>query len=319
MALNTQFQAYQRQYEDTLIHLFELDRPYLVDSVMVDTNIEGMTKVFPRIGQLTAQQKTGRNEKAALQEPEYSARHLSVKTFYCATPLDMEDVFRMVNNPQDDLYTEAVHAIYDAQTHEVMRSFFADVVVNEDGGATSSFPVGNTVAVNYSGGPFGQNAAAANVGLNIDKLLKVKSLISAAKIRVNTTSNNTLNIAVTEDDIQDFMANTIGTDNFPIIDKLNTLMTSFQDATEKIVDGKFTWNGFIFHVVPPQFFELDASGHRRLPVWVKDGVVFGIKENVATQIKDLPDSVESVKIQTLTRVGGMRKHDKKVYEIRVTV
>lgn len=317
--MDQQFEVYRRQYEQTLLHLFELDRPYLVDAVTPETDIQGMTKIYGRIGSLTARDKTGRNEIAGMDEPDYSARHLTIRTKYVATPLDMEDVIKMVNNPKDDLYTECVHAIYEAQSLAVLRSFFADVIVGEDGGSTESFPTANQVAVNFSGGKFGQNSGAADIGLNIDKLFKVRSLISRAKIRVNTTEMNSLNIAVCEDDVQDLMANKIGTDQYPIIDKLSQLTSSFEKAAEKIVDGKLYWQGFTFHIVPPDYFELDENGDRRLPVWVKDGVVFGIKDNVSTQIKDLPQTVESVKIQALTRVGGLRKHDKKVYEIKVAV
>lgn len=317
--VDTQFQAYQRQYEETLTHLFEIDRPYIIDGLTIDTEIEGMTKVFKRIGQLQSQRKTGRNEVADLQEPEFSARHLTISTHYVATPLDMEDVEKMVNNPQDDLYQEAVHAIYDAQTNEAMAAFFSDVIINENGGSTSSFPAANQVAVNFSTGPFGQNSGASNVGLNIDKLMNVRSKISSNKVRVNTTAMNTLNIAVCEDDVQDLMANKIGTDQYPLIEQFNAMRLSLEKAVDTINDGVFTWKGFTFHVVPPEYFLLDASGHRRLPVWIKDGMVFGVKKNVATEVVKLPNTVESVKIQALTRVGGMRKHDKKVYEIKVAV
>lgn len=319
--MNTQYQAYQRQFEDTLTHLFEIDRPYIVDQLTVDTDLVGMTKVFKRIGQLTAQDKTGRNEIANLDEPDFSARHLTIRTKYVATPLDMEDVMKMVNNPKDDIYQECVHAIYDAQTNAAMAGFFADVIINEDGGATSVFPTANAVAVNFSGGVFGQNSGAANVGLNIDKLMKIRSLISQGGVRVNTTQANQLNIALTEDDMQQLLAGKIGTDKFPLIDKLNSLQLAWDKAQDTIVDGggaTFKWNGFMFNVVPPEFFLLDSSGFRRLPVWIKDGMVYGIKDNVSSSIKDLPNTVESVKIQALTRVGSMRKHDKKVYEIKVT-
>lgn len=315
--LNTQFQAYQRQFNETLTHLYELDRPYLIDATMVDMDIEGMTKVFKRIGSLETQRKTGRNEVANLTEPEYSARHLTVATEYVATPVDMEDVFKMVSNPKDDIYQECVNAIYEAQTEILMDGFFQDVIINEDGGATSSFPAANQVAVNYSGGKFDQNSGAADVGLNLDKLLRVKVLISDAKVRVNTTSMNRLHIAVSEDDVQTLMSGVIGTDQFPMIDSnFTNLKMSFEKAAETIVDGMFYWNGFHFHVIPPSYFKVDANGDRRLPVWIQDGMVFGIKENVNTEIMRLPSTVESTKIQALTRVGALRKHDAKVYEIK---
>lgn len=316
---NTQYEAYQRQFDSTLMHLVEMDTPFLMDGVVIDTDIEGQTKVFKRIGTLTGQRKTGRNEVAVLQEPDYSARHLVTNTDYVATPIDMDDVIKMVNNPQDDLYQECVNALYELQTKEVMKGFFADVIVTEAGGSTSSFAAGNQVAVNYNGGPFGQNSGAANVGLNIDKLLRVKSLVSTAKVRVNTTAMNTLNIAVCEDDIQDLMSTKYGTDQYPLVDKLNTLVGSFGKAAEQIIDGKFYWQGFHFHVVPPQYFELDGSGHRRLPVWIKDGFVYGQRTAIESEIVKLPNTVESTKIQVLTRHGSLRKHDSKVYEIKVAV
>jgi hypothetical protein len=316
--VDTQYQAYQRQYSETLTHLYELDKPFLVNSLIVDTDITGMTKVFDRLGSIPYKKKTGRNEIATLEEPDFSARHLSVGTYYAATPYDMEDISKMVGNPQSDLYQETLTSIYYAQTDVAMTSFFADVVINEDGGSTSSFPAGNQIAVNYSGGTFGQNSGAANVGLNVDKLLKVKSNLSKKKLYVNTSDRNSLNIAICEDDMQSLMASKIGSDNYPMLDRLNTMMIQFEKAADNIIDGTFKWNAFTFHVLPQNFFQTDASGYRRLPVWVKDGMVYGMKVNVTSEMERLPSTVESYKIQALTRVGGLRKHDDKVYEIKVT-
>lgn len=320
MALDTQFQAYERTYSDTLTHLFDLARPFIVDAMAQESEFMGNVHIYKRIGKLTGQAKTGRNEIASLSEPEFTARQIFWKTYYCATPLDKEDVIKMVDNPQDDLYQETVNAIYRLQTQVAMASFFADVVTGEDGGSTSSFDTtNNRIAVNYSGGPFGQNSGALNVGLTIDKLLKIKSKISNAGIMVNTNANDQLNIAVCEDDVQKLMANLIGTDNFPVIDNLNALrLRQLEQAYNNITNGTFDFLGFKFHQIPPEYFTL-VSTHRRLPVWVKDGAVFGIKENVATEIIRLPETVESVKVQALTRVGGLRKHDSKVYDILAAV
>lgn len=315
---DTQFQAYQRQYNETLIHLYELTRPFLINSMVIDTKITGMTKVFSRIGATGYQKKTGRNEIATLQEPDFSARHLSVATYYSASAYDMEDIIKMVGDVRSDIYQEVLNSIYQAQTDAAMATFFADVVINEDGGSTSSFPSANQIAVNYSGGPFGQNNGASNIGLNIDKLLKVRSLLSKKKLMVNASDNSSLNIAICEDDMQSLMASKIGSDNFPMIDRFNNLQVNFQNAADAMIDSTFKWQGFTFHVIPQNYFLTDGSGYRRLPVWVKDGVVYGMKENISSQMKDLPTTVESTKVQGLTRVGGLRKHDDKVYEIKVT-
>ena len=55
---DTQYQAYQRIYDNTLTHLYELNKPYLLDTVMIDTDIPGMTKVYSRIGKLASVKKT---------------------------------------------------------------------------------------------------------------------------------------------------------------------------------------------------------------------------------------------------------------------
>lgn len=318
---NTQLEAYRRQYTDTLTHLFDADKKFLQDAVTVDTDINGSTKVFPFIGQLTGQRKTGRNEITILTEPDYSARHLRIYTDYVATPVDMDDVIRMVDDPKADIYWEAKNALHDLRTQEIMRTFFGDVITGEAGGSTTQFPAGNIIPVNYSGGKFGQNSGAANIGLNMDKLLRVRSLISRNKIRVNTGSENALHIAVTEDDVQDLMANKIGTlsDNFPLVDeRLGQLTASFGKAADSINDAMFYWHGFWFHVIPTAYFDTEGSGNRKLPVWVKDGVVFGIKKDVDAKIQERPDMVETTEIKVLTKHGGMRKMDSKVYQILVT-
>lgn len=318
---NTQSEAYRRQYQDTLTHLFDADKKFLQDAVTVDTDINGSTKIFNFIGQMQGQRKTGRNEITILTEPDYSARHLRIYTDYVASPVDMDDVIRMVKDPKADIYMEAKNALHDLRTTEIMRSFFGDVVQGEAGGSTATFPTGNIIPVNYSGGKFGQNAAAANTGLNMDKLLRVRSLISRQKIRVNTSPETSLHVAVTEDDVQDLMATKIGTlsDVYPMVDeRLTQLTASFGKAADNINDSMFYWHGFWFHVIPTAYFLTDANGNRQLPVWVKDGLIFGIKQDVKASINERPDMVETEEIKVLTKHGGMRKMDSKVYQILVT-
>lgn len=318
---NTQSEAYRRQYTDTLTHLFDADKKFLQDAVTVDTDINGSTKIYNFIGQMTGQRKTGRNEITILTEPDYSARHLRIFTDYVASPVDMDDVIRMVNDPKADIYMEAKNALHDIRTNEIMQMFFRDVITGEAGGTTTSFPAANIIPVNYTGGKFGQNPGSANIGLNMDKLLRVRSLISKQKIRVNTSPETALHVAITEDDVQDLMANKIGTlsDVYPLVDeRLGQLNASFAKAAENINDAMFYWHGFWFHVIPTAYFLTDGSGNRQLPVWVKDGVVLGIKNDVQAKIQERPDMVETTEIKVLTKHGGIRKMDSKVYQILVT-
>jgi len=318
--VDSQFEAYRRQYEDTILHLYELEEPYLVGTgIPVDTDITGQTKVYSRIGKLTAQDKTGRNEIANLTEPTFTARHLRVATKYVASPIDKEDLEKMVGNPKDDIYRETVNAIREAQAQIAMAGFFDTVITGEAGGSTSSFAAGNQIAVNFSTGPFGQNSGASNVGLNIDKLMQVRNLLNqSGDVRVNTSDMTSLNIAVSEEDVQQLLASKVGTDNYPLIERFNSLQSNLGSAAENMIDGRFKWFGFTFHVLPQTYFNLDGSGYRRIPVWIKDGMVYGMKQNVATEIVSLPNTVESIKVQALTRGGTLRKHDSKVYEIKVT-
>lgn len=317
---DTQYQAYQRIYDSTITHLYELNKPYLMDTVMIDTDIPGMTKVYSRIGKLQSVKKTSKNEVVSPQEADFSARHLTVSTHYVPTVLDMEQVEQMVKNPTDDHYTECVNAIRRAQTLELMEGFFKTVIINEDGGSTSSFSSDNQIAVNYSGGPFGQNSGASNISLNVDKLMAVRKKLSNAEIYINESDASKLHIAVTEEEVQKLMANVIGTDNYPMVDaSFQSMKITLEKAVDTINDNMFYWQGFHFHILPSSYFELDASGHRRIPVWVKSGVTYGMKENVKSEILRLPNTVESTKIQALTRVGALRKHDAKVYEIKCVV
>lgn len=317
---DTQYQAYQRIYDNTLTHLYELNKPYLLDTVMIDTDIPGMTKVYSRIGKLASVKKTSKNEVVSPQEADFSARHLTVSTHYVPTTLDMEQVEQMVKNPTDDHYVECINAIRRAQTLELMEGFFKDVIINEDGGNTSSFSANNQIAVNYSGGTFSQNSGAADVSLNVDKLFKVRKLLSDAEIYINESEASKLHIAVTEEEVQQLMASVIGTDNYPMIDSnFSSMKVTLEKAVDTINDNMFYWQGFHFHVLPSLYFDVDANGDRRIPVWIKSGMTYGMKVNVRSEILRLPNTVESTKIQALTRVGALRKHDAKVYEIKCHV
>ena len=236
------------------------------------------------------------------------------------TTLDMEQVEQMVKNPTDDHYVECINAIRRAQTLELMEGFFKDVIINEDGGSTSSFSANNQIAVNYSGGTFSQNSGAADVSLNVDKLFRVRKLLSDAEIYINESEASKLHIAVTEEEVQQLMASVIGTDNYPMLDSnFSSMKVTLEKAVDTINDNMFYWQGFHFHVLPSLYFDVDENGDRRIPVWIKSGMTYGMKVNVRSEILRLPNTVESTKIQALTRVGALRKHDAKVYEIKCHV
>ena len=134
---NTQYQVYERQFTDTLTHLIETgDRPYLIDAMTVDTDIKGQTKLYKYIGTLGYQKKTGRNEIAILDEPDYSSRHMQVGTYYSAPVVDAEDTLRMVQDPKADIYQEAIRAINSAKTAVAMNGFFDTYLTNEDDSGT---------------------------------------------------------------------------------------------------------------------------------------------------------------------------------------
>jgi Phage capsid protein len=315
---NTQYQAYERQYEATLLHLNEIgQRPYLIDAMTPDT-VQGMTKVYKDIGPLKGKKVTGRYEIADIQEPDFGARHIFIEQLYVPAAKDAGDVQKMVNDPQSDIYTEALYEINRMKTETAMKGFTATVQVNEDASGQSVFDTANrSIPVDFSGGKFGQNSGAADVGLNIDKLLEVRQKISKQeRVVINTNPNNRLNIAVDEEAVQDLLASQIGEDTFPLISTINTLEARFGAAMDNI-NGvpTFNWFGFVFHVLPFEFFNLDSSGNKILPIWTKDSMVFATNTELETEIVKLPHTVQTTKIQVLTRVGVMRRNDQKVYTI----
>ena len=308
-------QAYKYIFDPVFYRLSNIEKSVIKQTFTPVAGV-GDSMSFQRIKQDTKHvKKTDLNEVVKPNNATHDRFWLFHDTYYDNITLDKESVRRMAQDPASEYFQILMGSAMRIQDEVALDAFFATVTFGKLGTDTTSgtFPAANYVAKAFSGGAFGQTGSQ----LTIDKLLEVKKKASAKRVKYGRSAP--FFVLVREKDIQDMLANKIGTDNFPIIhqDFVESYNLSKTQQPSEFGDS-FMWNDFVFIKVPDEYLPTDSSGDTLIPVYQKQGMLFGTWINVESDVVRLPNTLESMDIRVLTDVGAVRRDPDKVYGVTVT-
>jgi hypothetical protein len=166
---DSQATIYGKSYGRNIMQLAQQKRSKLYDKVYHKPNQEGKVFFQDRIGHWELEQKTGRQVPTPLSDPNLSRRMGTMKDFYLAKPLDVEDSLKILSDPKS-AYTiaggSAVGRKYDLEV-------FASALGTSYGGETGIVPV---TLGSFNGGS--NVIANGSTGLTKVKVKKVSRLMN---------------------------------------------------------------------------------------------------------------------------------------------
>lgn len=208
------------------------------------------------------------------------------------------DKLRLMVDPQGPLAQAAVKAAARKIDTIVFDSFYAAAHTGKAGGTSTAFDTTNH-RVDAAVG------AAADTGLNVDKILRAKRIMQDAYVDLDLEEPY---MAITPEQEENLLRQTqvINTDYF----------TSMGGAPV-LVDGRLSRfagvNIIVSNLVPSN------ASYRLVPMWVKSGMHLGVWSDVSARVDPRPD-IEGVPYQLVTTLtmGATRLEEGKVIQIECT-
>jgi len=225
-------------------------------------------------------------------EIEHMQRWISGKEYDCAVFIDRLDTLKMIYDPTSPYVERFREAAARRMDMIVMDKFFADAKTGKDGSTSTVFPAADKVV---HGG----------TGLVLTKLRALRKLIKKRHVDLRAVRPF---IAVTAEEIDDLIGET------------TTTSIDF-NSVKPLVDGEVsTFMGFNF--VPFESYQgqgiptYDSGGTvRQCPVWVPDGMHFGVWGALDIIISPRPDKNNIKQIHGTFTAGATRTEEGRVFMV----
>jgi hypothetical protein len=232
-----------------------------------------------------------------LTELEHTQTWITGKEYDCAVLVDRLDTLKMIYDPTNPYVERFREAAARKMDEIVMGGFFADRKVGKDGTDTSAFGANNTVV---HGG----------TAMSVAKLRSVRKLIKKRHVDLRSVRPK---IAVTADEVDDLLGEVaVGSSDY--------------NAVKPLVDGEVTnFMGFDFIPFEDNGVVTATNGKgipktgnvRDLPVWVPDGMHFGMWDALDIKIADRPDKNHIKQIFGTFTAGRTRLEEGRVFKLQV--
>jgi hypothetical protein len=302
--------AWVNQFRANFDYLVQQMDSRLLNSVLQES-LTGEYGFREQLGAVVAQQRTTRHADTPFTEIPHARRRYQTAEWELGEIIDKQDTERMLTSPQSG-YVEAFAASFARQRDKtILDAFFSNADTGKTGGVSVAFPAGQAIAVDYV-----ESGSATNSSLTLGKLRRALELLGDVG-----GEDDELYIAVTRREVNAM---------------LRTLEYGSADynMARPLVDGgqelrKFMGLNWIMlpnRVVAPDgtttlqtMFNVDGSGHRRIPVWNRRGMLFA--QTAGTEINAAPDPTKSFNTRLHGRAafGATRLEEVRVVEIKCHV
>lgn len=283
---------YVQQFASNIQLLLQQRGTKLRNYVTIGTYVGKQGSPVDQIGAVEMQEVTSRFAPITRTDASTDRRWVFPTDYDLAQLIDTFDKLRLLLDPSSAYVQNGTFAAGRKQDQIILAACFADAKTGETGSTTTSFPAAQQVAVNFG--------AASNTGLTVAKMRETKRLLMAAEVDFDMETPVMVVTAKQHDNL---------------LAEAQVVSTEFNERPV-LVDGRVT--RFLgIDIVHSEKLNVDGSGYRRVPVWVKSGMHLGLWNDVATDIsqrKDLKGLPWQAYV-TLT-AGATRTEEKKVVEIK---
>lgn len=258
-------------------------RPY----VMTGTHVGNGAAPVDQYGSIEAYQPVGRNAPLVGQDVSADRRWVYPNDREIVRWINNYDKMRMLIDPTSEFMRGVAAGMARAEDDICIDAFFATAQTGVSGGTATTHS--NQVTVSIGG---------TTSGLNVDKLLRAKRLLAAAQV----DPSEEIYCAVSARQVEDLL-------------KQAQVVSSDYNSVKPLTDGKVSrFLGINF--IPSERLNVDGSGYRRVPLWVKSGMHMGVWGDTIsdiTQRKDL--SSQPFQLYSRFTMGATRIEENRVVEI----
>lgn len=258
-------------------------------NVVTRKNVTGKAaKVYEQIGKVQGREKTARHQNIEYTNTPHAARWAHPKTKYVADRIDDDDKLKSIIELQPAYIQTQMYGLGRDVDDEVISMAFGTCYTGENGTTTESWSTSYDIA-------------HGSQGLTIDKIADAKELMMAADW----------------DETNDPAYLVVGSKQYRDLLTLTQMTSSdFNGGRPVIRDGKLeSVLGFNIIHVNNNLLPV-ASNIRECMVFAKSGICLGMWEDLNTNVKELPDTVDTSRILSKMVIGATRTELGKVIKIK---
>lgn len=256
--------------------------------VMSGTHIGTGAAAVDQVGTIETQDVTARYPDITQQDVPVDRRWVYPQAKYTSFLIDKFEELQTLIDPKAAYTETAANAMRRKKDDVIIDAFFASAATGVRGLTPTSHS--NQVTVSIGG---------TTSGLNVEKLLAAQELLRAAHV----DPDEPIYCAVAAKQIRNLM-------------KEAQVVSSDFNSVKPLAEGKITtFLGITF--IPTQRLDTDGSSYRRVPMWVKSGMHFGIWQDVKTDISQIKTKVgQPWQVYHDMMIGATRLEEAKVVEIQ---
>lgn len=281
--------AFVEQYKANVYHLVQQKGSKLRMAVRQES-VTGKNAFFEQIGSTAARVRTSRHSDTPQMDTPHARRRVSLVDYDWADLIDQEDTIRMLIDPASPYAEAAMWAMGRAIDDAVLTAVDGAAATGVDGSTSTPYNSAMTVGVQtrWSG------VTAADVGLNLAKLIEARKLLGANDV---------------DPDEEVFVA-------------ANARQISSLLKDERIVSGDYNSalplvNGQVSRVggctiVPCNRIGVDANSDDKVPYWTKSGMLLALGKDMSVRISERSDKNYATQVFSSMTIGSTRMEETRV-------
>jgi hypothetical protein len=258
--------------------------------VMQGNHIGTGAAAVDQVGTIETQDVTSRYPDITQQDVPVDRRWVYPQAKYTSFLIDKFEELQVLLDPKASYTETAANAMRRKKDDVIIDAFFAAAATGTRGGTSTSFPSAQQVGVDVGG---------TASGLNVEKLLAGQEILRAGHV----DPDEPVYCALAAKQIRNLM-------------KEAQVVSSDFNNVKPLAEGKVvSFLGITF--IPTQRLDVDGSSYRRLPMWVKSGMHFGVWQDVKTDISQIKTKVgHPWQVYHDMMIGATRLEEAKVVEIK---
>lgn len=277
------------QYRSNIYHLTQQKGSKLRKAVRVES-ITGRNAYFEQLGATSARQRTSRHADTPRMDTPHARRRVSLTDFDWADLVDGEDQVRMLIDPTSQYAEAAAMAMGRAMDDVIIAAADGTAYTGVDGGTSTVFDTNMVVDVQTRW----PGVSAADVGMNVAKLLEAGKLLAAANVDPDEEKWCVLNARQIKSLLMD-----------------TKISSHDYNAVKPLVSGQVSqFAGF--NIIPTERIGVDSNSDDKCLFWAKGGLLLGVGKDITTRITERPDKNHATQVFCSMIIGATRMEEARV-------
>lgn len=277
------------QYRSTVYHLSQQKGSKLRKAVRTET-VNGKNEYFEQLGAVSARLRTSRHADTPRMDTPHTRRRVSLSDYDWADLIDGEDQIRMLIDPTSQYAEAGAMAMGRAMDDAIIAAADGTAYTGVDGGTSTAFDTNMIVDVQTRW----PGVSAADLGLNVAKLLEAKKLLSAGNVDPDDECWCVINAAQVKSLLMD------------------TRVSSHDyNSIKPLVNGQVAqFAGF--NIVVTERIGVDANSDHKCLFWAKGGMLLGIGKDISSRISERADKNYATQVFLSMTIGATRMEEARV-------